>query len=164
MEKDCFTLENAKNKALNYLSFQARTEDELRRYLTVKGFPKELVEQVLVWTREYRMIDDRDFTSCWIENRRQLKPMGKRRMAFELKNKGVAEDIVQSQLDQVTEEEEVQVALALARSRLQRATRPITRERLMSWLMRKGFTLDTCYKVVNTLKNEPDWDRKVLNS
>lgn len=163
MEKD-FTLESAKSKALNYLSFRDRTADELRRYLTGKGFPKDMVEQVLEWTLEYRMIDDRDFTSRWIENRKQLKPMGKRRIAFELKNKGIAEEIVQDQLEQLTEEDEVQAALSLARSRLSRATRPITRERLMAWLMRRGFSLDNCYKVVNILKTEPDWDRKMLNS
>lgn len=162
--EDRFTFEQAKDVIFRYLSFRARSEEELKRHLSRKGFPEATVEAALEWARDYRLIDDNEFAARWVESRKLSKPMGKRRLAHELREKGISEDIVANNLADFSTEEEHGLALSLAEARLNRATRPIAPEKLMGWLLRRGFPSQLCYKVVLVLKNNPQWSDKILNS
>ncbi|MDA8212568.1 MAG: regulatory protein RecX [Clostridia bacterium] len=159
-----FTLDHAKNVIFRYLSYRARSEEEVKRHLSRKGFSEAVVETALEWAREYRLLDDSEFAARWVENRRLLKPMGKRRIAYELREKGIPEAIVDSNLAGFSAEEEYRLACSLVEGRLNRATRPVAPEKLISWLLRRGFPLQLCYQVVRELANNPHWAGKLLNS
>ena len=163
MEEE-YTFEQAKNIIFRFLSFRARSVEEVKRHLTKKGYSEAVVEAVIEWAREYRLLDDAKFAARWVENRKLLKPMGKRRLIHELKEKGIPEAIVASQLSDFSSEEEYQLARNFAETKLDRTTRTVTPEKVMGWLLRRGFSSELCYKIVRELKNNPQWSSKMLNS
>lgn len=162
--KESFTLDHAKNVIFHYLSYRARSEEEVKRHLSKKGFPEAIVEAALKWAQEYRLIDDFEFAARWVENCRQFKPMGKRRIAHELREKGIPGDIVDRNLADFSAEEEYRLARSMVEAKLNRATRPVVPEKLIGWLLRRGFPSQVCCRVVREMENNPQWVGKMLNS
>ena len=91
---------------------------------------------------ECQYLDDRAFAEYWVTNRLRLKSMGKRRLRQELRDKGVADEIVEAVLNNCAPlHDERDLALALARQRAQGKS-PTKRElrRLSGFLYRRGFS------------------------
>lgn len=162
MEDDSF--QSAKYKTIRYLGYRARSEEEVKNYLSKLGYPLPVISKVLNWAREYRFLDDSEFAYRWVETRRRLKPMGKLRLRQELLAKGITEDIIADSLLGLSSEEEYLSAFQMAESRVMRSSRPVSPERVLGWLGRRGYPADVCYRVVRELADRHRDDGKLLNS
>src|SRR5438876_4624429 len=69
-------LQQAVDRALNYLSFRPRSRQEVRNYLRRKETPPELIDIVLSRLDQMDLVNDRTFTSFWVETREQFNPKG----------------------------------------------------------------------------------------
>lgn len=76
--------------ALNYLSIRVRSEKEVRDYGFRKRWEPELTERVVERLKVKGYLNDADFASRWAENRQASKPISKRRLVQELRQKGIA--------------------------------------------------------------------------
>ncbi len=92
-------LESAYQRALNYLSYRDRSEQEIRKNLVKKEIPEEIIQEVLDKLRQSTLVNDRAFARNWIENRSQFKPRGKKALSVELRQKGVAREIIEEELE-----------------------------------------------------------------
>src|SRR5512133_247869 len=99
-EKD--TDEKAFQAALHFLNYRARTEVEVRKKLFDKGFSETVIEQTLERLRRGGLLDDTQFAQAWVENQTNFRPRGRRALAFELRHKGVSDEIIQQALDETT--------------------------------------------------------------
>ena len=114
--------------ALHLLSYGPRTEQELRVRLRSMGFPHVLVESCLRLLEEQGFIDDHAFASACVRSRIRHRPKGRFRLAQELRQKGVADEVAEQAIDQAFSNEETsERALACAAAR--------------GWLARQGPTL-----------------------
>jgi len=88
----------AKGYALKLLSLRSHSRFELAGKMLKKGYRKELVEEVLDYLNQKQLIDDEAFAKELISSRSKRKPVGKRKMQFDLIRKGVPENIAEALL------------------------------------------------------------------
>ncbi len=93
------TSEVAFQKALQFISHRPRSVEETRQRLRKKGFSDEVVEATLNKLLEKHWLDDLDFARQWIENRNAFRPRSDRLLAYELRLKGVADDVIAQALN-----------------------------------------------------------------
>ena len=147
--------EVAFQKALRFLSYRPRSESEIQKKLTDQGFEVSVIEEVLARLRDNRLTGDPEFARTWIENRNTFRPRSHRLLAFELRQKGVAEDVIQDTLADSVDEEELayQAAIRYAR-RLEGAEWDTFRQKLSGFLGRRGFGYGTIAPVVRKVWSE----------
>ena len=156
MEQRISSIEAAKEKALRLLDFRPRSKKEIERSLAKAGFAEEVVAETLKRLEDLGLIDDRRFARMWVNHR---KALGKTRIKWELRQKGVSNDVVEEALSRIDPETEYQSAVEAARSRWEKDRSPderTRRRRLASYLQRKGFGWDVINGVLNELGGEPD--------
>lgn len=133
------------DKALELLSFRARSESELKGRLRRAGHTPDATAAVLRRCRELGYLDDRSFALALVRDRLRLKPKGRRALRSELYRKGVDRDLAETAIDEGFAEagvDEAGLARRLAGKRmkaLRRFEREVARRRLTSYLARRGF-------------------------
>jgi regulatory protein len=143
-------VERARERALNYLSYRPRSEAELHSYLLESDFAEATVAEVLHRLQEVGLVDDDAFARYWVDNRARFRPRGKRMLVQELRQKGVASDVIEATL---TEYDEVAAAQHVAEEQARRLAHlppEVFRRRLWDRLMRRGFSPDIIQEVLAT--------------
>jgi regulatory protein len=133
--------ERAHERALHFLSYRPRSEDEVRRNLKSGKFSSDAIEGTLERLKTSRLVDDRAFVQYWLENRGQFKPLAARALKYELRQKGIAADLIDEVLQSVEfDEEEAAYQAALPRARrLAGLTQEEFEQKLGAFLGRRGF-------------------------
>lgn len=147
-------LQQAVDRALNYLSFRPRSREEVRLYLRRKETPPELIDAVLTRLDALDLVNDRSFASFWLESREQFSPRGAQALRNELRRKGVEREVVDELVDEEKDEERALLAgrkKALSLIRLPDMDYATFRTRLGSFLQRRGFGYEVATRTVKTL-------------
>ncbi|MDR1689808.1 MAG: RecX family transcriptional regulator [Clostridiales bacterium] len=102
---DELVLTKAKNHALSYLGFRARTEKEMRVYLSGKEYGGAVTDEVIELLYKYKYLDDYEFAKTFVSESLRLKKWGFRKIEYELRLKGVDSEIIsrvwsESEIDQ----------------------------------------------------------------
>lgn len=160
-------VERLYEKAIKFLSYRPRSEKEIRDNLlqklklTDKGeeekknFSKS-IEQVLQKLRKLELLNDREFTVWWVEQRTKFRKSSPRIIKSELFKKGIDKEII----EQVLAEAEIdpfQLALEAAKKKLssyQKLPPRDFREKMGRFLGSKGFDWIVIKRVVDTLQKE----------
>jgi regulatory protein len=147
-------LEKAYQRALNFLSYRMRTEDEVRINLQKKDLPEAVIESVVEKLNRKGFLNDRRFAQAWVENRSELSPRGVRALRYELRQKQVDPVIIDEILQDI---DETPLALAAGRKRARRLRpddRQEFRKKLSGFLARRGFNYGVVAPVVDQLWEE----------
>jgi len=127
------------NAALHYLSYRLRSEAELRQQLHRRGFDGDNVEAALAKLKEQGLVDDLAFAQFWKDNRESFRPRSRWLTRLELRQKGVANDIIDQVVAEVDDEDSAYRA-AVGRARiLPMSDYHSFRRRLGEYLKRRGF-------------------------
>lgn len=155
MNQNSEAFRGAKQEAYRYLRARGRTARELRDRLRRRGHGVEVIEAVLHDLEAEGYVNDRKLALEWARYRLQQKPMGRRRLAWELRGRGVEGELLAEVLRTVyTEFDEVALAEQAARKRLRvasPASTPREGQRLTHWLLGLGFEQDTIVEVLTAL-------------
>ena len=141
-------METAMERALQFLSYRARTRAEVRRRLERAGISNSIIEDVLERLVETELVDDEGFAATFVRDRLALRPTGVRRLVEELHARGIDRDRGLRVVLRVMQEEAVTEADLLRRAGekkarvLDRLAPPTARRRLFDHLARRGFPLD----------------------
>lgn len=124
-------------RAIDLLARRPRSEWELRDYLKRKGSDPETIDTILNKLSMRGYVDDKVFAERWVENRRLLKSISKRKLTMELKAKRISEDIINEVLaaDEADELEVLRVEVAKKR----RQSKYQDDTKLMQYLARQGY-------------------------
>jgi regulatory protein len=148
------SVEQAYESAVRFLGNRPRSITEVRRNLTEKEVVPSVIEEVIARLESRGYVDDVAFARFWVGNRQQFKPRGTRALRFELREKGVSNEVIDQVLSEVdTSDAAYQAALDKAK-RLRNLDKRTFREKLGAFLARRGFDYDTVGEVVNRLINE----------
>jgi regulatory protein len=147
------TVRKAYDRALRLIAYRDRSESEIRRRLLASEFAEDVVDEVIDKLSEAGLLDDERFSREWVKSRTTSKPMGKTRIAWELRSKGIDPETVEEALQDRDEDTEYGLALAAAEKRLVKSSRndPAIREKLGSFLSRRGFDWDVIRRVLDQL-------------
>ena len=106
-------------KALTFLERRSRTESEVRERLGRAGFKEDVIAETLDRLRDAGLVDDEDYAERYLETLK-AKGRGQRRIADEMRRKGLPEDIVRNRVEQdITREDEMTAASEIAERMLE---------------------------------------------
>jgi regulatory protein len=134
-----------------------RSKHEIATYLRRKDYDDELATQVIGELEQRRLIDDQRFAAQWIEERNLLSPRSRYQLRGELREKGLATDVIETALEAVDREAEIaSVATLITTKRLlQRYQDP---RKLINHLASKGFPIDTIKAALKQLADGESTD------
>lgn len=155
--------ERALQKAFVMLSYRPRSESEIQKKLQDAGFESDVVEKTLNRLREGGMVQDQTFARTWIENRSTFRPRSQRFLAYELRQKGVRNEDIETALAEASSDDQLayQAACRYAR-RLQGLDRGEFRKKLSAFLGRRGFSFGTINPVVQRVWQEQEPERSQM--
>ena len=135
------------DRTLNLLSYRPRSEWEIRSYLKRKDCPEQIVDRTLNKLSVNKYLDDEQFAKRWVENRRLLKPVSRRKLSQELRAKRISSEILDRVLSddkEITDEKSVLRELVAKKS-----NRYPDRVKFMQYLARQGFGYEDIKAVLN---------------
>ena len=149
------TLEVAFQRGLLILSYRPRSIAEVRRKLSEQGFEPAVVDATIQRMKDNGLLGDEQFAHAWVENRVAFRPRGRRLLAVELRQKGVAEEAIQQALSETPDEESLayQSAVQYARKMVGKDWETF-RKRLGAYLMRRGFSYGTIAPILRRVWDE----------
>jgi regulatory protein len=127
---------------------------EIRRNLDSHEVAPPVIDAALDRLAQLGYVDDQAFAQYWIENRERFKPRGPRALRYELRQKGLADSIIDAALGEVNGVESARRAAQERARRLTGLTPQEFRSRLGAFLIRRGFDYDTVREVIDQLTNE----------
>ncbi|TAK12219.1 MAG: RecX family transcriptional regulator [Anaerolineae bacterium] len=140
--------EVALQRALNFLSFKPRTEQEVRENLKKKEVADSVQDEIISRLRTNGLLNDEQFAGMWVENRSEFRPRGGRALRMELRQKGVAETTIEKALDGLNEEP-LALNAGLKQARRYRGLEyDEFRKKMYGFLGRRGFSYDIIQSVV----------------
>jgi len=125
--------------AFRYLSYRPRSEAELRQRLNKRGFDEASVAAVLAKLKAQGLVDDLAFAEFWKDNRQSFRPRSQWLTRLELRQKGIAQEIIDRVAAQVDDEDSAYRAAIAKTHRLPTADYDGFRRRLGEHLKRRGF-------------------------
>jgi len=154
-------VESIYEKALHYLSFRPRSEQEMRRYLRDKGLDEGPSEQIVARLKRAHLVDDQDFAQFWVQSRQMHRPRGRRALRAELSRKGVPRDVIDGSIQDIDEEAQAFQAARTVAHRLASLEQRVFFHRLLGYLQRRGFGYDVAIKVIRELWQETSSEREM---
>ncbi len=95
--------EAAYQQALKFLSYRPRSEAEIRNNLCKHDIDETIILDVLQRLKKSGLLHDRDFARNWVANRNEFSPRGRRALRAELRQKRVADDLIDEALAELDE-------------------------------------------------------------
>jgi regulatory protein len=146
--------ERAFQQAMLFLSYRARSELEIRKNLRKHEIPESVIEQTLERLRQAGLANDDQFAQAWVENRNTFRPRSRRMMAMELKQKGLADEAIQSAIQNVDDEASAYEAAQKRAARFKGLEWNDFRRKLSEFLARRGYSYSVIAPVVTRIWNE----------
>ena len=132
--------DKAYSLALAYVARRMRSRYELTEYFRRKGYDEALSKQIMDKLEILDFVNDSTFAEAWVRNRRILKPVSKRRLTQELRQKRIEGEIIDRVLAEDEADERNVLRELIARKRKQ--TRYQDDLKLMRYLAGQGFGYD----------------------
>jgi regulatory protein len=146
--------EKAYQKALNLLNRRPRSEAEIAQKLKEKSVSEDESSETLARLRRSGLVDDARFAQEWVENRSDFRPRSRKALAFELRQKGVDQQIIEQSLEQLDEEQMAyDVAVKQAR-KLKDLDWPAFRQKMTAFLIRRGFDYEVSASTIQRVWSE----------
>lgn len=177
------TFERYFNSSLRFLSFRQRSEKEVRDNLTRKirhsgkrsasrirseeldsgvlhadalspQNDDKIIDQVIDKLKEKKFINDEEFAKWWIESRTRFRPRSLKLIAFELKQKGIAQDLIESGIrnQELGIKDDASMARKLVEKKIGKykgVSKQELYQKLGSFLVRRGFNWETIKQAID---------------
>ncbi|MEE9542362.1 MAG: regulatory protein RecX [Thermodesulfobacteriota bacterium] len=158
-----------RSRALNLLSYRARSVHELRVALKERAFSDTHIDETIDWLKEFGYLDDEKFASELAASRVRNKNWGSIKIASDLAKRGIETEIIKSVTAELFGEgEESTAGKALERWLAKRngpkdgpPTLPLDKNVYASafrHLQSRGFPSSVIYQALKTLKPLSDDD------
>lgn len=149
----------AKQRALDYLAYKPRTEEEVRRTLRQEDVPEPVVEDVVARLYELSYLDDEAYAQDYVRNRFASKKYGPIRIRRELVERGVDRHVAEDAVADLFKDED---PMAAAREHAEKRWARLAdeddprrrKQKLYRYLRRRGFTSDTIYPILDELDRD----------
>lgn len=149
--------QRARNVLLYQLAKSAKSKHQLREILEKREIPTEIAEPILERFTEVGLIDDQAFAATLVSSRRAFRGLSKSAIRQELKTKGVEAQVIETALETVSSEDELQSAQELALKRFNQMAHldKTTRDRrLAGFLQRKGYSSSITFAAIRWAESQ----------
>ena len=112
------------------------------------------INLVIERLKQEKFLSDYNFTRFYIDNRNQSKGISRKKLLYELKSKGISESLMREVLESdelfSQREDDTEIDKMIEK----KLRRPITREKLMAYLVRQGFSYDLIKSKLSAIDTE----------
>jgi regulatory protein len=133
------------------LGYRSRSEAEIRRYLSRRGYSPGAADSVIEKLRSLNYLNDETFARSWALARAQDHGWGPRRIEQELRSKGVDQTLIRTVLretfDQVDEDERAN-RLLTKHFKGSDLSEPKTMRRAAAYLQRRGYSSKAIFNLL----------------
>jgi regulatory protein len=140
-------------KAINFISYRPRSEQETRYRLRKYGCDQEQEENIIARLRSTHLLDDNNFAEIWVENRSDFRPRSKYALRIELYKKGISNEIIDDVLEKIDDLDLATRAAKQQARKYQMLEWKDFKKKLNAFLSRRGFS----YSVIQGLAKNI-WD------
>lgn len=156
---DKLTIENGDyacfNRGLNAIEKSMKSEKMLKTYLKEKGYPLSCINKAIEKLKEYGYVDDEAFAENYISTYSSTK--SKRKIKYDLMGKGIKEEIIESKLVCLEDEDERVKCFKFAEKYMKNKEFDLkTKQKLYNHLLGKGFDYDNIGYSWEKLQNGRD--------
>lgn len=149
-------------KLLTLLGQRGHAEAELRRKLAQRRFGRPAIADALARAQELGLLDDRRFAAQLVEEKLRTARLSQRALAANLRQRGVAAEVVRDTFDAMAErftpEAALAQALTVARQRRHHWAREADprqrRLKIVRFLAGRGYPANICYDAARHLLAE----------
>lgn len=141
----------ARDVVYQLLAVRARSRLEVQQHLKRKQVDDDLADSMVQKFVDAGLIDDAAFAEEWVHARQRHQGLGRKALGYELRHKGIDQQIVDEVLSSLGADEEE----ARARELVQRKLRSMNvsddtakRRRLVGMLARKGYAEGLAFRIV----------------
>jgi regulatory protein len=138
----------AYERALMYVMLRPRSVREVHDYARRKKWTPEDTQAIISKLVAKRYVDDRTFARSWVESRAMNKKTSRRKLQMELKQKGVADDIIAEALE-AAQYDEGDALRQLVSKKRKLARYAQDDQKLMRYLAGQGFSFDDIKTALN---------------
>ncbi|MBE5875459.1 MAG: regulatory protein RecX [Lachnospiraceae bacterium] len=145
----------AKLRCMNLLKSREYTKEQMRTKLRQGFYPEAVIDEAIAYVMSFGYIDDRRYVEQYIRYASQTK--SRKQMEQDLLRKGVSKCDISDVFTQVYEDEDtdhetelIERLIEKRRYDSQSATLE-EKQKMVSFLYRKGFSLDKIYKAVGRM-------------
>jgi regulatory protein len=140
------------DKALHYLSFCARSQQEIERYLKSKDLAAPVIESAVQKLKNYGYIDDTAYAKQLAHTLVSGKKLGRQAAEFRLKQKGISKEIIEEVLCGLSDETEEQNARQIFENlslKYKNDDKNKRRMKIIRNMAAKGYDFDTIHSLFN---------------
>ncbi|AKM82964.1 hypothetical protein A2422_03250 [Candidatus Woesebacteria bacterium RIFOXYC1_FULL_31_51] len=139
------------DKLLRFVIVRPRSEKEIKDYLKRKKVHESLNEELFNRLNRLELINDTKFSKWWVDQRLVFKNKSKKDLKFELRAKGIKNEIIENTLEE-SEIDEVKIAKKLIEKKeykWDKYEEKIKKQKIIQYLSGKGFGWDVIEKVIS---------------
>lgn len=139
-------MRRVRERILYLIADYDRSEQNIRQKISMAGYRGSFVDDAIDSLKEYGYIDDLRFARYYAESMRDTKGRSAFAISRSLYEKGISRDVIDTVMGELDIDEETQILKALSSKGYNedniRQIDDKERQKLISFLMRKGFSYD----------------------
>lgn len=143
----------AYNRALRFLSYRSRSQVEMERYLRDKGYAPEVVSETVDRLVRENYVDDEAFAQDWLASRERYRPRSRHALRYELRQKGIADEVIEATLADVDEDASAWAAVERKLERWKNLSEEEFKKKILGFLGRRGFNYETARSVLDRARD-----------
>ena len=150
-----------KNTALKTIERTYKSEKELAQKLALKGYDDHIINRTINFMKEYNLLNDNNYATMYVKDK--SRNIGKKKIKYSLLQKGIDEEIIESELEKITNDEVKAIVYEMALkkykvfSKRENDNYKLT-QKLYRFLMGKGYDYDLIKDVVKSIVKSEDFE------
>ncbi|HKG68914.1 MAG TPA: regulatory protein RecX [Segetibacter sp.] len=153
--KNRLTKEQALEKIKYYCSYQERCHSEIKDKLYSYGLGKKEAEEIIAEMIENNYLNEERFAVQFAGGKFRMKQWGRKKIQYELQQKGVNDFIIQIALKEIDEEEYLETLQKLAQTKwnaLNVENNLLRQSKTNAWLLQKGYEQRLISQVIHGMR------------
>ena len=150
-----------KNTALKTIERTYKSEKELAQKLALKGYDDHIINRTINFMKEYNLLNDNNYATMYVKDK--SRNIGKKKIKYSLLQKGIDEEIIESELEKINNDEVQAIVYEMALkkykvfSKRENDNYKLT-QKLYRFLMGKGYDYDLIKDVVKSIVKSEDFE------
>ena len=150
-----------KNTALKTIERTYKSEKELAQKLALKGYDDHIINRTINFMKEYNLLNDNNYATMYVKDK--SRNIGKKKIKYSLLQKGIDEEIIESELEKINNDEVKAIVYEMALkkykvfSKRENDNYKLT-QKLYRFLMGKGYDYDLIKDVVKSIVKSEDFE------
>ncbi|MBL7036425.1 RecX family transcriptional regulator [Candidatus Microgenomates bacterium] len=138
------------DKLLNFAMIRPRSKSEITDWLRRKKVNETIHTGLFNKLKRLELLDDEKFAKWWVNQRLEFRKKSKKEIQFELRSKGISNEVIKNVLDgfEIDEEQIVKDLIKQKKYKWERYEKKVREQKMKEYLMRKGFGWNIISKMV----------------